>query len=143
MRKEDPVTLSGPTGQFVFDLESRAPVIFIAWDDAFAPVKSLIQHAMSLEISENMYLYWVAATTGHYRDNLCRSWADAYDNFFYTPLPGADGLAANIERILASHADLPACEVYAAGPEVFLEPLKAAALARGLPLGKWHAQLMV
>lgn len=142
MRKEDPVTVSGPTGQFVFDLESRAPVIFIAWEDGFAPVKSLIQHAMSLEITENMHLYWVASTTGHYRDNLCRSWADAYDNFFYTPLPGAEGLAANIEHILGSHADLPACQVYAAGPEDFLEPLKAAALARGLPLGKWHAQVM-
>jgi CDP-4-dehydro-6-deoxyglucose reductase len=143
LRKEDPVTVSGPAGQFVFNLDSRAPVIFIAWEDGFAPIKSLIQHAMSLEISENMYLYWVADKAGHYRDNLCRSWADAYDNFVYTPLSGAEEISANIERILAGHDDLPDCEFYVAGPGAFLEPLRAAALARGLPPGKWHAQLIV
>ncbi len=140
--KEDTVLLRGPSGRFVFDLESRTPVIFVAWDDGFAPIKSLIQHAMSLEISDNMYLYWVAGQTGHYRDNLCRSWADAYDNFIYTPIAGGE-IGGIVDAILAGHADLAGFSLYAAGPEGLLSALRRAAVARGLPVARWHAELMV
>lgn len=142
LAKEDPVRLVGPAGQFVFNLASRAPVIFVAWDDGFAPIKSLIQHAMSLEISETMHLYWIAPATGQYRDNLCRSWADAYDNFFYVPLPGGD-VDDSVHRILERHLSLASHEVYAAGPEPFLAALKEAALARGLLASSWHAELFL
>jgi CDP-4-dehydro-6-deoxyglucose reductase len=140
--KEDPVRLVGPSGRVVFNLGSRAPVIFVAWDDGFAPIKSLIQHAMSLEINEAMHLYWVAPNTGQYRDNLCRSWADAYDNFVYTPLPGGD-VAESVASIVAAHPDLSGHEVYAAGPEDFLAGLKQAMQARGLPEPAWHGELML
>ncbi|MBK6741552.1 MAG: 2Fe-2S iron-sulfur cluster binding domain-containing protein [Hydrogenophilales bacterium] len=143
LRKEDTVGVSGPAGNFVFNLDSRAPVIFVAWEDAFAPLKSLIQHAMSLEISENMYLYWIADQTGHYRDNLCRSWADAYDNFFYAPLSAREDVEINVSRILANYADLSEYEIYVAGPAMLLEALKKEACARGLPASRWHAELIV
>ncbi len=94
LRKEDPIHLSGPHGQFVMQLDSRRPVLFIAWDDAFAPIKSLIQHAMSLEMAEAMHLYWVAGDAGHYQDNLGRAWADALDDFVYQPLPASEALQA-------------------------------------------------
>jgi CDP-4-dehydro-6-deoxyglucose reductase, E3 len=143
LRKEDAIHLTGPHGQFVMKLDSRRPVLFIAWNDTFAPIKSLIQHALSLEIAEAMYLYWVAGDDGHYQDNLGRAWADALDDFVYQPLSSAADPAAIAESILAQHPSLVRADIYAAGPAAFLDALKTGALARGLsPLG-WHEEIIV
>lgn len=143
LRKEDPVTIQGPQGTFVINMESRRPVIFVAWDDGFAPIKSLVQHAMSLEMAETMHLYWVSEGLPHYQDNLCRSWADALDNFTYQAL-SVDGGAQNVaERILGAHNDLSHTDIYAAGPAEFLHHLRDGAIARGLsPLG-WHGEVIL
>jgi CDP-4-dehydro-6-deoxyglucose reductase len=103
LRKEEAVRPEGPHGNFVMKLDSRRPVLFIAWEDGFAPIKSLVQHAMSLEIAEAMYLYWAADGIGHYQDNLCRAWTDALDDFVYQPLPIASGAVAVADTILAHH----------------------------------------
>lgn len=140
--KEDPVRIQGPHGHFVMKLDSRRSVVFVAWGDAFAPIKSLIQHAMSLEVAEAMYLYWIADGLGHYQDNLCRAWADAYDNFFYHPLSQDGGAQAVAEAILNQYGDLGRTDLYAAGPTALIRALEAGALARGLsPLG-WHGEIV-
>ena len=142
LRKEEPVRISGPRGNFVMKLDSRRPVLFIAWEDGFAPIKSLVQHAMSLEIAEAMYLYWAADGVGHYQDNLCRAWTDALDDFIYQPMPTISGPAAVAEFILAHHPDLIRADIYAAGPADFLDALRTGALAHGLsPLG-WHGEVI-
>jgi len=142
LHKEDPVRIEGPHGNFVMKLDSRRPVLFIAWEDGFAPIKSLVQHAMSLEIAEAMYLYWAAESVGHYQDNLCRAWTDALDDFVYQPMATKPGPKAVAEAILAHHPDLQRCDIYAAGPAEFLDALRAAALAHGLsPLG-WHGEVI-
>jgi len=146
LRKEDPVRIAGPHGNFVMHLDSRRPVLFIAWEDGFAPIKSLVQHAMSLEIAEAMYLYWAADGmghgVGHYQDNLCRAWTDALDDFIYQPMPVTSGPVAVAEFILAHHPDLVRADIYAAGPVDFLNALRSGALAHGLsPLG-WHAEVL-
>jgi len=147
LRKDDGVLITGPHGQFVMKLDSRRPVIFVAWDEGFAPIKSLVQHAMSLEIAESMHLYWVAGEVGqgvgHYQDNLCRAWADALDDFVYQPLDLAPGAAAVAEAILSRHPDLSQTDIYAAGPDIFLKALEAGAMARGLsPMG-WHGEIVL
>ncbi len=145
LAKEDMVRIDGPQGRFVMKLDSRRPVIFVAWEDGFAPIKSLVQHAMSLEIAESMHLYWAAASVGdngvgHYQDNHCRSWADALDDFSYQALDTAPGPAAIAEALLAQHPDLRRADFYVAGPHALLQALRAGALARGLsPLG-WHGE---
>jgi len=138
--KDAPVMLNGPRGNFVITMDSRRPAIFVAWDDGFAPIKSLIQHAMSLELADTMDLYWVADALPHYQDNLCRSWADALDNFHYWPLDAQAGQDAAVAAILGDRADLAHHDIYAAGPVDFLDRLRQAASARGLaPLG-WHGE---
>jgi len=142
LRREEPVRLEGPRGEFVMKLDSRRPVLFVAWDDGFAPIKSLIQHAMSLEIAEAMYLYWAADGVGHYQDNLCRAWTDALDDFIYQPMPNNSGPKAVAEAILAHHPNLQRADIYAAGPAEFLALLQAGALAHGLsPMG-WHGEVI-
>jgi CDP-4-dehydro-6-deoxyglucose reductase len=141
LAKEDVVRIEGPRGRFVMGLDSRRPVIFIAWEDGFAPIKSLVQHAMSLEIAEAMHLYWAAGPgVGHYQDNHCRAWADALDEFSYQPLDTTAGPAAVAESILARHPDLRRADIYAAGPHALLQALQAGALARGLSPQGWHGE---
>jgi CDP-4-dehydro-6-deoxyglucose reductase len=142
LAKENAVSLTGPQGDFVMKLDSRRPVIFVAWDDGFAPIKSLIQHAMSLEVAESMSLYWLSDSLGHYQANYVRSLADALDDFDYQ-LMAADADPAELAaRVLAAHPDLTRCDMYAAGPAAFLDSLRAGALARNLSILGWHQEVL-
>ena len=139
LRSGDVVRIEGPRGTFVLDENSQRPLVFVAGDTGFAPVKSLIEHAMALEGAESISLCWIAAARGgHYLDNLCRSWSDALDDFRYLPLTldGAWSPEA-AERALAQLArDLPGladCDVYVAGPEALTQTAEYLLLDRGLP----------
>jgi CDP-4-dehydro-6-deoxyglucose reductase len=134
----DTVRVEGPRGSFVLNEESSRPLVFIAGDSGFAPVKSLIEHAMALEAAESLSVIWIAAAeNGHYLDNLCRSWSDALDDFRYLPLTlqGVWSQAA-VERVLpqalAAHARLEACDVYVAGPASLTNTAEYLLLERGL-----------
>jgi CDP-4-dehydro-6-deoxyglucose reductase len=73
-------------GEFVLDDESKRTLIFIAYDTGFAGVKSLIEHAIALDMEEDMHLYRIACKPEEdYLHNVCRSWSDAIDNLYYHP----------------------------------------------------------
>jgi CDP-4-dehydro-6-deoxyglucose reductase len=129
------VNLFGPWGDFVLRADSPRSILFLACDTGFAPIKSLIEHAMALETSERLYLYWLATRpAGHYLANLCRSWADALDNFTYVPIAAEHGDALElIRRIGADHADLNAFDIYLAGPEAFIRTATMALREQGFP----------
>ena len=136
----DMVRVDGPRGEFVLDEESNRPLIFVAWGSGFAPVKSLIEHAMALDAAEAVRLYWIAAgATGHYLNNLCRSWADALDNFRYIPLT-ADGSPPQggpvqdlLARLLQENTDLADYDVYIAGPAPLANEAQRRLLEHKLP----------
>ena len=87
LRKGDAINIDGPEGDFVLNENSPRSLVFIAWHTGFAPVRSLIEHAMSLEIANNMKLLWMTRSKNdRYQDNLCRSWQDAFENFDYLPV---------------------------------------------------------
>lgn len=131
----DAVTLFGPWGDFVLRADSTRSIVFIACGAGFAPIKSLLEHAMALESAERLCLYWLASQPGgHYLANLCRSWAGALDNFGYTPIAAEEAdVAELVRRIGAEHADLSAFDIYLAGPEAFVDAASAELLQRGFP----------
>lgn len=145
MKMRDTVGVEGPFGSFVLDEESERPLIFIAFETGFAPIKSLIEHAISLEMHQPMRLYWITgAARGHYLANHCRAWQDALDDFEFVPVGGSDepgdratGAELAMERaltqLLTDHPDLGGCDVYANGPDVLFAGLSTALVARGLP----------
>jgi CDP-4-dehydro-6-deoxyglucose reductase len=145
LRGGDTVRVDGPRGQFVLNEESHRPLIFIAGDTGFAPVKSLIEHAMALDAAEALHLYWIASGTGHYLDNLCRSWSDALDNFRYTPLTAKGTLTEEavvqraLRQVLQDHPRLGDHDIYVAGPEPLANAAEYLLLEGGLP----RAQLSV
>jgi CDP-4-dehydro-6-deoxyglucose reductase len=137
LKANDTVELEGPFGEFVLDEDSPRPEIFLAFGAGFAPIKSLIQHAMSLELAESMDLHWLADTAGHYQDNLCRAWTDALDNFNYVPHALSDDLDAVLEAIVLDYPDLHRFDVYAAGTAAQLDQARIHFVRHGLPEARW------
>jgi len=136
----DTVRVEGPRGDFVLNEASSRPLIFIACGSGFAPIKSLIEHAMALDVAETLQLYWMAdGNTGHYLNNLCRSWADALDNFRYIPLTADRELTQEaaigdaLARALPPQAELAGHDVYVAGPEPFANAAEYLLLDLALP----------
>ena len=129
LKSHDVVDIEGPQGEFILQEKSTRPLYFIAFDAGFAPVKSLIEHAMSLEAAEAIHLYWFGSHEGsHYLPNVGRAWADALDNFFYTQkVAGFDlanpagtreeSLKALLQEMLNAHPDMTASDIYIAGPD--------------------------
>jgi len=136
----DAVRIEGPRGAFVLNEESHRPLVFVAGESGFAPIKSLIEHAMALDAAESLHLVWIAASAGgHYLDNLCRSWGDALDNFRYTPLTARGALSDEavqrqlLEPLLRGEPRLADCDVYLAGPGPWASAAEFLMLEHGVP----------
>jgi CDP-4-dehydro-6-deoxyglucose reductase len=138
IRAGDSLTLWGPTGEFVL-AEGERPVSFVACDTGFAPIKSLIEHAMAVDATESISLDWLAVRPdGHYLANQCRAWAAAFDDFRYAAHRGIDAGEGARAVVAALAAALPVAErdVYVAGPAAFVEAVVAALAAAGAPAGR-------
>ena len=133
------VEVEGPYGEFVLDEDSPRPIIFVAFGAGFSPIKSLIQHAMSLELTESMDLHWLADEAGHYQDNLCRTWTDALDNFNYLPHPPTQDLDALLKSIVVDYPDMHRFDVYAVGTAAQLERAYEHFVREGLHGARWFA----
>ena len=142
LKASDAVEVEGPFGEFVLDEDSPRPVIFLAFGAGFAPIKSLIQHAMSLEFAESMDLHWLADDSGHYQDNLCRAWTDALDNFNYLPHPPTGELEALLKSIVVDYPDLHRFDVYAAGTAAQLERAREHFVREGLHESRWFVSVL-
>jgi CDP-4-dehydro-6-deoxyglucose reductase len=131
LKDVDSVRVEGPRGEFVLNEESHRPLVFVAAESGFAPIKSLIEHAMALDAVESLHLLWIAAgARGHYLDNLCRSWSDALDDFRYTPLTDDE---TALRQVLRDHPRLADCDVYVAGPAPWASAAEFQLLEHGLP----------
>jgi len=142
LKANDLIELHGPYGEFVLEDSSSRPVVFVAFGVGFAPIKSLIQHSMSLDLAEAMDLHWFADKAGHYQNNLCRSWADAMDNFRYFPHILGSRLETSLADIVAEYPDIDRYDVYAAGTEEQLQTAKRVFVERGLPEQQWRSGVL-
>jgi CDP-4-dehydro-6-deoxyglucose reductase len=129
------VTVWGPTGGFVL-ADGERPLAFVACDTGFAPVKSLVEHAMAVDAAESISLDWLATRPdGHYLGNQCRAWAEALDAFRYAPSSDADPARGGLSLVATMARDLTLAkhDVYVAGPAAFVGAAGAALGAAGLP----------
>lgn len=142
------LSVRGPWGRFLFN-EAPRPVLFLAYETGFAPIKSLIEHGVRTRFPHPMYLYWVVhELDGHYLDDYCRALAATSDNFHYASLvmpEGSGGWSAAeaamlwaVRRALADLNEIAGYEVYATGPARNMRAASALLRARGLPPAQLH-----
>ena len=134
----DAVDVWGPFGDFVLKADSNRALAFLCCDAGFAPVKSLVEHALALDVFPAIAVCWAATRPGgQYLANQCRAWADALDGFAYLPVEREDAAdaARAVVAALKSLGSPGERDVYVAGGEAFVEAAHAALLAAGVPKG--------
>jgi CDP-4-dehydro-6-deoxyglucose reductase, E3 len=141
----DTVDVWGPFGDFVLRPESERPLLFLCCGTGFAPVKSVIDHALSIDTAPAIALYWLATRPGgHYLANQCRAWVEALDNFRFRALDAADadaGAHAVVAAAIGDSGDLAAWDVYVAGSQIFVDEVAEHLHAAGVPRARIAAVL--
>lgn len=131
----------GPLGSFFLREDSRGPIILMAGGTGFAPIKGIIEHAISEGMTRPMHLYWGArARADLYLDSLARQWAREHAHIDYTPVLSAPkpdddwhGRRGYVhEAILADFGDLGPYQIYASGPPQMVKAGQTAFTERGL-----------
>ena len=142
----DSIGLEGPVGHFVLhEGEIQRPLIFIAVDHGIAPVRSLIEHALTLDACEEVRLYWLARSShGHYTGNTFRAWDDAFEAFHYTALDLDESFDADelVTRLADENPGLTKRDIFLAGPEDVNLTIEYALLDMGVPAAHFHRQDM-
>lgn len=130
LKARDRVRLQGPQrGSFFLDHDVTKRSLILCWHTGFAPVISLMEHAMALEIEEDIDLYRLSPTPDQqYLSNLCRSWEDAFDNVNielletrFTLMTSKEIAKEIIANIAARYRDLRDYNIYVAGPPNLVE----------------------
>lgn len=137
MKEKDILRFQGPLGSFYLREDSDHPIIMVAGGTGFAPIKSLVEHAIHSGLQREMHIYWGARDqSGLYLAELPRQWAAAHAHIHYVPVlsdeawPGRRGLVH--QAVLEDFADLSAFHVYACGAPGMIDAARRDFLARGL-----------
>jgi len=135
-RKSMPVKVTAPCNGVVLEENDPSDILFIAWGVGFAPVQSLIEHCLSLDIQQRIVFHWVVHEhESHYADSYCRSTSDAIDNFYYHPIKTATAAEA-INKIVTWHEDLSQWRSYIFAPPAIVENAIEVLCKKGLDEGK-------
>ncbi len=130
------VAVDGPGGNFVLDEDSRRPLLFVAEDTGLAPVKSLLEHALALELSQPMTLLWAAGPEGLYLPHYGRALVDTLDDFRFLPAVATEGEPpeeAACRVLTGAGLDLPVHDAYLCGSPAFLAAVGDVLRQGGLP----------
>jgi len=142
--KKKYIIIEGPDGYFTLDDDSPHALVFIAVETAFANLKSLIEHALALDLAETIHLYWIVKDVeGLYMKNICRSWNDALDNFVFHPIVQNDTDNVIIQNIIdqINNSDkVKNMDYYISGPENIIDNFKNQLSENGCGLDQIHTK---
>lgn len=138
LKPSESLKVQGPMGEFALDEESRRPMVMVAQDTGFGALKSLIEHAIALEMEQSLTLFWVVSPgQSPYLENYCRSWQHALDNFMYFTMEltnGGDDVYAKVIQDMVARSPIETeIDLYVAGPEPLIRQTTTAFKARGTP----------
>lgn len=148
MKQKDILRFNGPHGGFFLREDSPKPIIFLAGGTGFAPIKSIVEHAIAENCQRPMAIYWGAkAKVDLYMNALPEQWAAAHTHIQYTPVlsePASDDAWAGRtgfvhQAVLADYPDLSGHQVYACGSPAMIEAAKRDFMAQGLPEDEFFA----
>jgi CDP-4-dehydro-6-deoxyglucose reductase, E3 len=128
MKERDILRLEGPLGTFFLREDSAKPIVLVASGTGFAPIKSIIEHALHKGVTRPMVLYWGGRRPKDlYMDALARQWPIEYVPVVSDALPednwsGRDGFVHR--AVMQDYPDLSGHQVYACGVPVMVDAAK-------------------
>ena len=144
MKEKEILRLQGPLGTFFLREDSTKPMILLAGGTGFAPIKSLVEHALHAGMTRPMQVYWGARDqSGLYLPDLPKQWAAAHAHVSYVPVLSDENWGGRTgfvhKAVVEDHADLSGFQVYACGAPAMIDAAKADFLAAGLPEDEFFA----
>jgi len=125
MKERDILRFEGPLGTFFLREDSQKPIVFVASGTGFAPIKSIIEHALHKGIARPMVLYWGGRRPKDlYMDALAKQWPIKYVPVISDALPEDQwtGRTGFVHRaVMEDFPDLSARQVYACGVPVMVD----------------------
>ncbi|MDX2506538.1 MAG: CDP-6-deoxy-delta-3,4-glucoseen reductase [Gammaproteobacteria bacterium] len=127
MHNKDLMRIEGPHGSFFYHEDSEKDILLMAGGTGFAPIKGIVEHLLSEQISRPVYLYWGVRTEADlYMQELAEKWAAENDNIRFTPVlssaddqwPGRTGYVH--EAVMADFDDLSVFDIYTCGPPAMI-----------------------
>ena len=151
MKERDMLRFEGPHGSFFLredEKSAQKPAILLAGGTGFAPIKSIVEHAIHCKFERPLKIYWGAKNrAGLYLPDLPQRWAAEHAHIEYIPVlsePDAadawQGRTGFVHRaVLEDHADLSGFQVYACGAPPMIDAARRDFAARGLPAEEFFA----
>ena len=130
MKEKDILRFEGPLGTFFLREDSDKPMIFVASGTGFAPIKSIIEHALHLGTTRQMVLYWGGRRpVDIYMGELAARWQQEHDNFSFIPVisdaeaeDNWSGRTGFVHRaVMEDFPDMSGYQVYACGAPIVVE----------------------
>jgi CDP-4-dehydro-6-deoxyglucose reductase len=144
MKERDILRCEGPLGTFFLREDSDKPIVFVASGTGFAPIKSVIEHALHKGIKRQMTLYWGGRRPKDlYMNDLATSWPFRYVPVISDALPEDNwtGRTGFVHRaVMQDIPDLSRCQVYACGVPIMVDSAKRDFIAQcKLPEEEFYA----
>lgn len=132
LRAGDELQVELPLGDFYLR-DSGAHAIMVAGGTGFAPMQSILEHALAQQPHRRFSLYWGARhADGLYAVDVLRRWRERHANFDFTCVV-SEGKAGNSLRsglvhqaVLDDHASLAGKQVYACGAPTMVHAARQA-----------------
>lgn len=124
LKERDILRINGPRGTFYLREDSSKPMVLVAGGTGFAPIKSIVEHAIAERSSRPMTIYWGGrAPADLYLKPLAEAWAREHAHIRFIPVlsdeqknedwPGRTGLVH--VAAMQDWPDLSAHQVYVCG----------------------------
>ncbi|MBI2308072.1 MAG: CDP-6-deoxy-delta-3,4-glucoseen reductase [Rhodocyclales bacterium] len=139
MKEKDILRFNGPHGSFFLREESAKPMIMVAGGTGFAPIRSVVEHAIAEGCQRTIVVYWGGRTAiDLYQRAIAERWAADHPAIRFVPVlsePSAAEAASGRtgfvhEAVMADYPDLSAYQVYACGSPAMIAAAKRDFCAR-------------
>ena len=91
LKERDMLRINGPHGSFFLREDSHKPMLLVAGGTGFAPIKSIVEHAIAENSSRPMDIYWGGRKRGDlYLWSIAERWAAEHANIRCIPVLSDD-----------------------------------------------------
>lgn len=140
MQNKDLLRIEGPHGSFFFHEDSNKDILLMAGGTGFAPIKGIIEHLISEQVTRPVYLYWgVRSEADLYMGELAEKWAAEQANIQFVPVlsaAGDDNWSGRTgyvhDAVLSDFEDLSVFDIYTCGPPAMITAAEQSFQEKGM-----------